>query len=81
MIPRIVTAVHSHDYVIRLVFQDGTEGEVDLSQELFGEVFEPLRDPSRFREFRVDADLHTIVWPGGADFAPEFLYDRVRVMA
>ena len=47
----------------------------DLADELWGEVFEPLRDPAFFGRFTVD---HTLVWPNGADFAPEFLHERVR---
>ena len=57
-------------------FDDGAEGEVDLSSELDGEVFEPLRDPSYFAAFTID---DTLTWPNGADFAPEFLRDRLRV--
>jgi len=68
-------------YVIWLRFQDGTTGEVDLLAELRGPVFEPLRDPARFAEFRIDPDFHTLVWPNGADIAPEFLYEAVRVTA
>ena len=58
-----------------LRFDDGVEGTVDLADELWGEVFEPLRDPSYFARFAVD---DTLVWPNGADFAPEFLHERVR---
>lgn len=54
-------------------------GEVDLEPQLHGEVFEPLKDPQYFQQFRIDADLHTLVWPNGADFAPEFLYERAQV--
>jgi len=66
-------------YVIWLRFRDGTAGEVDLSRELWGEVFEPLRDPDCFKMFTIDPEGRTLVWPNGADFAPEFLHDAVRV--
>ena len=66
-------AKYLHDYVIWLRFNDGAEGEVDLKDELWGEVFAPLKDPEVFRDFRVDPDLETIVWVTGAAFAPEFL--------
>jgi len=69
------------DYVVWLRFRDGTTGEVDLKDELWGEVFEPLNDPEYFRLLRVDPELETIVWPNGADFAPEFLYERAKVAA
>ncbi len=47
-----------------------------VESELWGQVFEPLRDPARFREFRIDEGHQTIEWPNGADLAPEFLYER-----
>ena len=57
-----------------LRFDDGLCGEIDLANELDGEVFEPLRDPATFARFTVD---ETLTWPNGADFAPEFLHERV----
>jgi hypothetical protein len=81
MFPRVVEAHHVRDYVVFVRFHDGVEGEVDLRPQLYGEVFEPLKDAPYFRQFRVDADLHTLVWPNGADFAPEFLYERAQVTA
>ncbi len=45
MIPKVIEAEYVHDYVIHLCFADGTEGDVDLSQELYGQMFEPLKDP------------------------------------
>jgi hypothetical protein len=79
--PRLVEARHLRDFVIWLRFSDGAEGEVDLAGELEGPVFEPLRDPSYFRLLTLNPSLHTIAWPNGADLAPEFLYERVRVPA
>jgi hypothetical protein len=79
MISRVTGAEAGENWMIHLVFVDGTEGDVDLSRELDGEIFEPLRDPAYFRRFHVDPDLHTLVWPNGADFAPEFLYEKVKV--
>jgi len=78
-LPRIVSAALVQNYVIRLSFADGVEGEIDLANELDGEVFLPLRDPAMFRQLRLDPELHTLVWPNGADFAPEFLYQLVKV--
>jgi hypothetical protein len=63
---------HSQEYVIRVRFNNGREGDVDLSDALWGPVFEPLRDLSAFRRFRVSDVLHTIQWENGADLAPEF---------
>jgi hypothetical protein len=73
--PRICNARHAGDYRLRLTFADGRTGVIDLEPELWGEVFEPLRDPGVFAALRIDEELATIVWPTGADLAPEFLYD------
>ena len=78
MIPNVIEARHVKDYRVWLRFQDGTEGEIDLENELWGEVFEALKDVNFFQKFKVDPELHTIVWPNGADLAPEFLYQQLR---
>lgn len=63
------------DFVLRLEFEDGNCKDVDLEADLWGSMFEPLRkDPHLFRQVRVDEELGTIVWPNGADMAPEVLY-------
>ena len=77
MTPRLARAQYVQEYKIRLTFDDGREGIIDLEGELWGEVFEPLKDTEVFRRFRVDRELDTIVWSTGADLAPEFLYERV----
>jgi len=62
-------------FVLRLSFDDGTVREVDLEAELWGPVFEPLRDDLElFRQVRVDEELGTIVWPNGADLDPDVLH-------
>lgn len=61
------------DYRLNLKFSNGVEGVVDLSEELFGEIFEPLRDIELFKQVYIAS--RTIEWPNGADFAPEFLYE------
>jgi len=78
MLPRLRQAEYRGDYRIWLQFADGVEGEIDLEHDLWGEMFEPLKDKALFREFSLDRELGTIVWPNGADFAPEFLYQRLR---
>lgn len=70
-----------HDFVLWLCFNDGVQGEVDLSLELEGEIFEPLRDRAVFATVSLHPELRTIVWSNGADFAPEFLHSLVRVAA
>ena len=81
MTPRVIDARHVSDCIIWLRFSDGTEGEVDLREELWGPIFEPLLDPSYFRRFMVHPELHTLVWENGADFSPEFLYQQIRATA
>jgi hypothetical protein len=81
MFLHVKEANYLHDYVIWLRFNDGAEGEIDLKNELEGEVFEPLKDKQMFQRFRVDPELETIVWENGADLAPEFLYENMRILA
>ena len=75
----VVEVRYVRDYVVWLRFQDGTSGEVDMRPSLKGPVFEPLRDVEFFKRVRVDPEIGTIVWPNGADVAPETLYERLRV--
>jgi hypothetical protein len=77
MLPKLKNAKYLGDYRIWLKFTDGVEGEVDLESELWGEMFQPLKDKARFAELLLDKELETIVWPNGADFAPEFLYQKL----
>ena len=79
MVPRIKEVKHVGNYTIWLRFADGAEGEVDLSAELVGEVFEPLKNQDFFKTFVLHSELKTVVWPNGADFAPEFLRSSIRV--
>ena len=75
MILHITGAKHLRDYQVWLKFNDDAEGIVDLSKELWGTMFEPLKDLSLFSQVRLDTELDTIVWPNGADLAPEFLHE------
>ena len=76
MTPKLVSAEYTRKFKVRLRFEDGREAEVDFESELWGEVFEPLKDPGVFRDFKLDEELNTLTWPTGADFAPELLYER-----
>ena len=62
-------------YRIKVRFTDETSKEIDLASELYGEVFEPLRDLDRFRQVYLSPETGTLEWPNGADFAPEYLYE------
>jgi hypothetical protein len=72
------------EYRLRLTFADGLIGEVDLASKFaaaVGPIFEPLRDREFFAKVRIDAELGTIVWPNGADLAPDVLHDQVIPIA
>lgn len=79
MIPKVKKAEYVEGYKLWLQFGDGRAGIIDLSEELRGPVFEPLKDVSTFQTFRVDPEIETLSWPNGADFAPEFLYANITV--
>jgi len=72
MFTHVTKAEYLEGHRLHLWFNDGTQGEVDLEQQLTGPIFEPLRDLQYFRQFRLEG--HTIAWPNGADFAPEYLH-------
>ena len=65
-------------YRLRLSFNTGEAGEVDLSGELEGEVFEPLRDPAMFATAHQHPVMRTVAWANGADLAPEYLLELMR---
>jgi hypothetical protein len=78
MILRIVGAETRGSHRLWLSFNDGTCGVADVLPLLDGTVFEPLRDPAYFAQFALDPDCGTVVWPNGADFAPEALRAMVE---
>ena len=65
-------------YMLFLRFNNGAAGEVDLSAELDGEVFEALRDPAMFDSACQHPVMRTVAWANGADLAPEFLLDLMQ---
>jgi hypothetical protein len=81
MFLHVTEARYRHDYVIWVRFNDGAAGDVDLRDELSGEVFAPLNDLTEFQRFVVDPELQTVAWANGADLAPEFLYSHMKVLA
>ena len=78
---RVSEVRYVRDYILFVAFVDGPSGEIDLASELDGEVFLPLKELSLFCQARVDPEMHTIVWPNGADLAPEFVRAHLRVSA
>lgn len=74
-IPNVTSVEVIGDFQLRLGFDDGLVREVDLAYRVGGNgVFAPLADPEYFAKVRVDPDAGTIVWPNGADLAPELLH-------
>ena len=62
-------------YRIRIEFSDGLIQTIDLRPILEGELYSPLCDLNRFNEVSLDPEVHTLVWPNGADFDPATLHD------
>ena len=71
MFLHVSQARHIADHRVFVSFNDGTSAEVDLSGSLDGPIFEPLRDVEYFKSFSIVG--HSLAWPNGADFAPEYL--------
>jgi Protein of unknown function (DUF2442) len=76
--PDITAAEVVRHGVLRLTFADGLSGEVDVLDRMRGPVFENARTPEGFARVATDQETGTVVWPGGADLAPDTLYERVR---
>ena len=75
-LPSVVRAEYRSGFRIYLVFNDTSEGTIDFQPWLEGPVFEPLKNAQYFRRFFVEGG--TVVWPNGADIAPETLYSAVQ---
>lgn len=79
MMLHVTSAQYLDGFRIRLRFNNGAEGDVDLAGALTGPVFAPLQNPDEFRRFKVEG--HTVSWANGADFAPEFLHSLLPIAA
>ncbi|MGH3395263.1 MAG: DUF2442 domain-containing protein [Streptosporangiaceae bacterium] len=75
-LPSVVGVAVLGDHVLRLLFSDGTVGDVDFSEEHWTGVLEPLNNPDFFAQVTVDLESGTVVWPDGLDLAPEPLYEQ-----
>ncbi len=62
-------------YTLRVEFDDATAQVIDFSDVLAGDVYGPLQDERMFRAVEIDPEIHTLVWPSGADFDPAVLHD------
>ena len=77
-IHRVTSVQVTGKYQVRVGFEDGTQQEIDLEPILEGELYGPLRDPGLFARVEIDPEVHTLVWPNGADFDPTTLHDWPR---
>ncbi len=74
MFLHIIKAQHIGDYNLKILFNNGVEKIINLENELYGEIFEPLKDKEKFKNFIISHN--TIEWENGADFDPEYLYSK-----
>ncbi len=72
---RVTSVELTGTYALRVGFDDGTSVDIDLEPILRGELFGPLSDPDLFAQVQIDSEVHTLVWPNGADFDPATLHD------
>lgn len=71
---KVTNASYLKDFIIHFKFNNGIEKDINLETELWGEVFEPLKDVNLFKKFKLNS--WTIEWENGADFSPEFLINK-----
>ncbi len=76
--PDITNASVVRHGVLELTFADGLSGIVEVLPHMWGPVFERARTEEGFAEAYLDAESRTVAWPGGADLAPDTLYERIR---
>jgi hypothetical protein len=79
MILRALEASVAGPTLLRLAFNNGTRKVVDVGPLLSGPVFEPLRDSAHLARVELDSVCGTVVWPNGADFAPDALHELAAV--
>ena len=72
---RVVSFEKVAPFTLKVVFDDGTTQVIDFRPVLKGEVYGPLNDPTLFDRVRIDPEVHTLVWPNGADFDPAILHN------
>lgn len=71
---RVTSLEIAGEHTLRVAFDDGTNQTIDFRPILVGELYGPLRDIALFNQVRIDPEVHTLVWPNGADFDPATLH-------
>lgn len=75
--PRIISVTPKPSYILTVSFEDGTTGDVSLADDLYGPMFEPLKDPEFFNLVQIDS-FGAVHWPNDADLAPDALYKTIK---
>jgi hypothetical protein len=78
LLTRVVAFEQNAPYTLTVTFDDGTTQTINFEPVLAGHYFGPLRDPALFSQVHLDPEVHTLVWPNGADFDPATLYNWHR---
>lgn len=74
-IHRVVSFEKMAPFILRVRFDDDSSQVIDFRPVLKGELYGPLQDSSLFDRVRIDPEVHTLVWPNGADFDPAILHN------
>lgn len=75
---KVIKAEYLDAYRLWLQFDNGSSGEIDLEDQLWGPGYETLKDITKFKKFKLSHTFGTIVWGADIDFAPEFLFEKIK---
>lgn len=78
MLLDVINAEYIGDYKIKITFEDGKTGTIDLSPFTKEGIFKELADKKYFKKFYINKDIGTVCWPNGQDIAPETLYSKLQ---
>jgi hypothetical protein len=77
---RVISFQITAPYTLRVTFDDNTEQTINLEPVLTGQIFGSLRELTLFNQVQIDQEIHTLVWPNGADFDPATLHNWPEVV-
>ena len=78
MFIEVIEANYVKEYILNIKLNNGQAGQVDLEDQLWGPMFEPLKDKAYFTKFTVSKIFGTIEWPNGADIAPDYFAEKLK---